>query len=316
MLMIQDQKNHRKMYGNVLAWFATPGAALLKIKLVNTLVGQVTTDVAGLDAQAKLQVDPTTGVTRSRTDVKKEAAEKAEVLRGLVLALSTDNVLTAALAKPVSSALHGADATLLAYCQKIADAIGTLDPKDLTDAGYQEDVLATLNEDLKTLVDTDGQAALMLAGSKTATDSLGPLFTGIDTTLTRLDKLVHAQQFTQRQLVDQYEALRRLPKTPATHQFRAKGLTPFDVPQLAFNILEESVPTPTLYNTGGRGHEVVFYLGATASSRPRPGQGVLVKNGKKVTLADYSALGTAATEPYLLVMQTSELAAGGWRVKG
>jgi len=35
-----------------------------------------------------------------------------------------------------------------------------------------------------------------------------------------------------------------------------------------------------------------------------------------VTLPDYTALGTAATELYLLVMQTSELAAGGWRVKG
>ena len=59
---------------------------------------------------------------------------------------------------------------------------------------------------------------------------------------------------------------------------------------------------------------MVFYLGVPASSRP--GQGLLVKTGQKVTLPDYSALGDAATEPYLLVLQTSELAAGDWRVRG
>ena len=112
------------------------------------------------------------------------------------------------------------------------------------------------------------------------------------------------------------EALRVLPKTPAGHACRAKGATPFNVPQLAYHLHEEDVPTPTLANTGGRGHEVVFYLGAMPTSHPRPGQGLLVKNGKKVTLSDYSMLGDAAIEPYLLVMQTSELAAGGWRVRG
>ena len=145
---------------------------------------------------------------------------------------------------------------------------------------------------------------------------VGPLFAAVDAGLTSLDKFVHFQQFAQPALVAQYEALRVRPKTAAAHQFRAKGLTPYNVPQLAYNLHETDVPTPTLYNTGGRGHEVVFYLGATASSRPRPGQGLLVKNGKKVTLSDYSALGDAATEPYLLVLQTSELAAGGWRVRG
>lgn len=314
--MDQEQKNHRKMYGNVLAWLVLAGAPLLNIKLVAALVALVRSAVAEFDEQAKLQEAPTTGVTRSRMGVKTEAAEKAEVLRGLVLVLTTDDVLSAALAKPVTRALYGADAVFLAYCQKIAAAVPTLNPEELADAGYQPDVLTTLREDLAALAATDGQAAIMQAGSKTATDSLAPLLAGIDATLGRLDKVVHGQRFTQKPLVDQYEALRRLPKTPATHQFRAKGLTPFDVPQLTFNILDESVPTPTLYNTGGRGHEVVFYLGATATSRPRPGQGVLVKNGKKVSLSDYSTLGTAATEPFLLVMQTSELAAGGWRVEG
>ncbi len=304
------------MYGTVLAWFVQSGQPLLAIKLIGTITKQVLKDVAILDAQAGLQGALTTGVTRTRLAVKQEAAEKAEVLRGLVLVLSTDDKVTAALAKPVGSYFYGSDEAFRAYCQLVADAVAVLEKSDLEDAGYQPDVLATLTTDLKALAETTGAATLLQAGSKTATDALVPLFGAIDTDLVRLDRLVHAQHFTQGPLEAQYEALRRLPKTPAAHQFRAKGLTPFDVPQLAFNILDESVPTPTLYNTGGRGHDVVFYLGATPTSRPAPGQGVLVKNGKKVTLADYSALGDAATAPYLLVMQTSELAAGGWRVRG
>ncbi|MGI4875554.1 MAG: hypothetical protein ACRYFX_30740 [Janthinobacterium lividum] len=126
----------------------------------------------------------------------------------------------------------------------------------------------------------------------------------------RLDWLVQFQRFAQATLVAQYEALRELPKTPAHHAFRAKGLTPYDMPQLAFNLLDEDVPT--LYNTGSKGHYLVFYLGTSATSRPA----FLVKNGKKVTLADYTALGDPTTEPYLLVLQTSQLAAGEWRVRG
>ncbi|WP_046246416.1 hypothetical protein [Hymenobacter terrenus] len=314
--MIQDQKNHRKMYGNVLTWFGHAGAPLLGIKLLARIVGQVTEDVAELDVQAARQIAPTTGVTRTRTAVKIEAAEKAEVLRGLTLVLTTDSKVTAALAKPVSSYLRGQDAAFGTYCQAIVDGIDAFSKQELEDAGYQPAVRDTLQADLLSLTATSGEAALMQASSKTATDSLIPLFAAVDAQLTRLDQLVQAQRFTQAELVTQYEALRRLPKTPTGHRFQAKGLTPYDVPQLAFNILEESVPTPTLYNTGGRGHEVVFYLGATATSRPLPGQGVLVKNGKKVTLSDYSSLGDAATAPFLLVMQTSQLAAGGWRVRG
>ncbi|MDB5271011.1 MAG: hypothetical protein JWP58_4051 [Hymenobacter sp.] len=246
------------MYGNLLTWFENAGTPLLDIKLLATLEGQLGTGVVALDEQAALQLAPTTGVTRTRTEVKQEAAEKAEVLRGLVLVLTTDDVLAAALARPVAGVQRGADAAFLAYAQKIADAVATLKPTELADAGYEPGVLKTLSDDLKTLTATDGQAALLQAGTKVVTDGLPPLFAGIDAGLLRLDKVVNGQRFAQPALVAQYEALRRLPKTPATHQFRAKGLTPYNEPQLVFNILAESVPTPTLYNTGGRGHEVVF----------------------------------------------------------
>ena len=253
---------------------------------------QATTDVAALDAEALRQPANTSGVTRTRTEVKQEAAAKAEALRGLVVELTADAVLRAALQKPVSSALYG------------------------DDAGYDPAIRAVLVADLLALNATAGEAVQLQTAASAATDHLVPLFAAVDASLTSLDKFVHFQQFAQPALVAQYEALRVRPKTPVAHAFRAKGLTPYNEPQLAYNILEESVPTPTLYNTGSRGHEVVVYLGATPTSRPRPGQGVLLKNGKKAALDGYALLGDAATKTNVLFLQTSELAAGGWRVKG
>ena len=315
--MDQRQKNARKMYTNVLQFFLHAGAGLLKIKKISELVTQATADVAALDAEALRQPADTTAVTRTRTEVKKEAAERAEALRGLVLGLSGDEKWLAALRKPVSGYLYGADAAFLTYCQQVVDGVATLDKSDLADAGYDPEIRAVLVADLLALNTTTGEAVQLQTAAAAATDQLVPLFAAVEADLLHLDKFVHFQQFAQPALVAQYEALRVRPKTPATHAaFRAKGLTPYNEPQLAYNILEESVPTPTLYNTGSRGHEVVVYLGATPTSRPRPGQGVLLKSGTKVALDGYALLGDPATETNVLFLQTSELAAGGWRVKG
>lgn len=315
--MDQRQKNARKMYSNVLQFFGLAGAPLLGIKKIKEGVAQATADVAALDAEALRQPADTTTLTRTRAEVKKEAATKAEALRGLVLGLSTNDKLLAALRKAVSSSLYGADAGFLTYCQQVVDGVDTLKKQDLEDAGYDPEIRAVLVADLAALNKTTGEAVQLQTAAAVATDNLVPLFDAVDADLGGLDKFVHFQQFGQPALVAQYEALRVLPKTPATHvAFQAKGLTPYNEPQLAYNILEQSLPTPTLYNTGSRGHEVVVYLGATPTSLPRPGQGVLLKNGKKLLVEDYAKLGDPATETNVLFLQTSELAAGGWRVKG
>ena len=314
--MIQDQKNHRKMYENVLYFFLHAGAPLLDIKKIADLMAQTTAGVQAVDDEAKIQPANTQRVTRTRTEVKREAAEKAEAIRGLVVELTTDDTLKAALARAVSKYLNGDEAGFLTYCQAIVDGLATLAKKDLADAGFQQDVLDTLVADLLALNSNTGAAVEMRTAAKAATDRLPGLFTAVDAALASLDRFVQFQRFAQEKLVQQYEALRLLPKTPVHHAFRKKGDTPFDVPQLAYHLLEEDVPTPTFYNTGGRGHEVVFYLGATATSRPRPGQGVVLKNGKKVAVTDYSVLGDPQAEPFVLAMQTTPLAAGGWRVKG
>ena len=316
--MDQPQKNHRKMFGNVLAWFQHAGTVLLKINKIKELVVLVTADVQALDTQAGHQGADTGGLTRTRTAIKKEAAEKAEALRGFVVELTTDETLKTALAKPVSQYLYGAEADFLTYCTKVAAAVPTLPAECLNpgETGYDPKILNILATDLEELTTSVGEVVLLQKAAAAATDNLLPLFAKVDADLVSLDKFVHLQRFAHADLVAQYEALRQLPKTPAAHQYRAKGDTPYDVPQLVFNILDESIPTPTLYNTGSRGHEVVFYLGATPTSRPRPGQGKLVLNGKKYLVADYHALGDPATEQHLLALQTTELAPGGWRVRG
>ena len=315
--MDQRQKNARKMFTNVLQFFGLAGAPLLGIKKISEGVAKATADVAALDAEALLQPTDTTTITRTRTELKKEAAEKAEALRGLVLGLSEDDKVLGALRKAVGGFLYGADAAFLTYGQLVVDGVDTLAEQDLEDAGYDPNIRAVLVADLLALNKTASEAVQMETAGAVATDNLVPLFAAVEADLEQLDKFVHFQQFAQPGLVAQYEALRVRPKTPATHAaFRAKGLTPYNEPQLAYNLLEEDVPTPTLYNTSGRGHEVVVYLGATPTSRPRPGQGVLLKNGKKLLVDDYAKLGDPATETNVLFLQTSELAACGWRAKG
>ena len=314
--MDQFQKNRRKMFGNVLGWFDHAGEPLLGIKKINEVVTRTTAGVAALDTEAARQATNTTGLTHTRQQMKAEAADKAEALRGLVVVLTDDAVLRTALAKPVSKYRNGADAGFLAYATQVADAVGTLNKQDLTDAGYDAQVLATLRADLAALTASAGEARLLLVAGAAVTDGLPALFGAVDEALANLDKFVGFQGLAQPGLVQQYEALRTLPKTPRHQQFRASGSTPYDEPQVVFNLLEQEVPAPTLHNTGGKGHEVVFYLGATAGSRPRAGQGVAVKNGKKLAVADYATLGDPATEPFVLVLQTSQLPPGGWRVRG
>ena len=242
--MDQRQKNTRKMFTNVLQFFGHAGAPLLGIKKISELVKQATADVAALDAEALRQPADTTGITRTRTEVKKEAATKAEALRGLVLGLSEDPNLLAALRKPVSGFLYGADAGFLTYCQQVLDGLDTLDKQELKDAGYDADIRTVLVADLKALHETTGEAVQMQTAGAAATDNLGPLFDAVEAGLARLDKFVHFQQFAQPTLVAQYEALRVRPKTPAAHAFRAKGSTPYNVPQLVITCTKPTCPPP------------------------------------------------------------------------
>jgi hypothetical protein len=54
----------------------------------------------------------------------------------------------------------------------------------------------------------------------------------------------------------------------------------------------------------------VTYLNATASSHSRPGQGMRLKNGKKIALDGYARRGNPATETNVLFPQSGPPVAG------
>ncbi|UOQ71501.1 hypothetical protein [Hymenobacter cellulosilyticus] len=166
----------------------------------------------------------TTEVTRDRQTVKAEAAQKAEVLRLLVVALTKDAALRGELKKPLSKMLPGKDYELLAYLRKVDEAVDTLLPADLADAGYDPRVRQTLQSDVQELTATQGLTRQIEVGTSTATATLPELLAAARETLeTELDPFVRAQELAQPELVRQYEAARTLVKTAATRKAEYRG---------------------------------------------------------------------------------------------
>lgn len=297
------QQNKVTMLQTVLRFLAEAGQALAAIKRIGAGRDALAAVVVRLLAVATNQEQPTTGVTRTRETAKAEAAEKAEVLRLFVIALSDDPTLRAALKEPLSKRLKAKDAEFLAYLAVIAEGIGTLKPADLADAGYAPAVLVALDADRAELADTQGAARQIEIGTTAATDELPALLAAADAVLAQqLDPLVRAQALAQPALVAEYDKARRILKTAARRRPRYRGLVPAGTVGLVFDRREAGLPDPTLGNRSGRGRVLRFYTAATATARPLPGQGVPVKHRTDLHLTDYARLGPDADAPYLLVV--------------
>lgn len=297
------QQNKVTMLQTVLRFLAEAGQALAAIKRIGAGRDALAAVVTKILAVATTQEQPTTGVTRTRETTKTEAAERAEVLRLFVVALSDDPTLRAALKQPLSKRLPGKDADFLAYLTAIAEGVATLKPADLTDAGYDPKVLVALNADRAELADTQGAARQIEIGTSAATDELPTLLQAADEVLAeQLDPLVRAQALAQPALVAEYDKARRIVKTAARRRPRYRGLVPAGAVGLVLDRREAGLPDPTLGNRSGRGRVLRFYTAATATARPLPGQGVLVKHRTDLHLTDYARLGPDADAPYLLVV--------------
>ena len=297
------QQNKVTMLQTVLRFLAEAGQALAAIKRIGAGRDALAAVVVRLLAVATNQEQPTTGVTRTREMAKAEAAEKAEVLRLFVIALSDDPTRRAALKEPLSKRLKGKDADFLAYLAAIAAGVATLKPADLKDAGYDPAVLAILNADRAELADTQGAARQIEIGTSAATDELPALLAAADAVLAeQLDPLVRAQALAQPALVAEYDKARRILKTTARRRPRYRGLVPAGTVGLVLDRRAAGLPDPTLGNRSGRGRVLRFYTAATATARPLPEQGVLVKHRTDLHLTDYARLGPDADAPYLLVV--------------
>jgi hypothetical protein len=269
---------------------------------------------------ADAQDRPTTGVSRSRETVKAEAAEKAEVLRLLVVALTEDPTQRAALKTPLSKRLNGKDADFLTYAADVANAVGTLKPADLKDAGYDPAVLATLRADVAELTDTQGAARQIQAGTTTATDQLADLLKQASAVLDdTLDPLVGAQALAQPALVAQYNEVRRTQHTAARrrprYRPRYRGVAGPGAPVLVFDRREAGLPAPTLGNRSGKGVQLRFYTAAAPTAHPAAGQGVVVKHKTDVHLDSYAKLNADPDAPFLLVLLEGVDGEGRWLVE-
>lgn len=313
--MNTKQQNQLAMYQTVLRFLEEAGAPLVAVKRIEAGRQQLAGVVARIGASSEAQDRDTTGITGDRTALKAAAAQKAEVLRLLVLALTDDAALRGELKTPLSKKLLGKDAELLAYLRKIEGAVDTLDKNDLEDAGYDEAVRLSLQQDLKQLTDTQGAARQVTTGSSTATDTLEGLFGEATEVLEeKLDPLVAAQQLKHPELVAQYEAARRIVKTAARRKAEYRGVAQYGKPALVFDRRDAAVPQPTLGNRSGRGLTLRYYTASSPTAAPAAGQGVVVKHKTDQQLADYSRLGEVDA-PYLLVVLEQVDGEGRWVVR-
>ncbi|RAK70564.1 hypothetical protein [Hymenobacter edaphi] len=309
------QQNQLAMYQTVLRFFDEAGTPLLAVKRIEAGRAKLADVVTRIGAAGESQDRDTTKITESRTATKGHAAQKAEVLRLLVVTLTADAGLRGELKQPLSKVAKGKEAELLAYLRKIDGAVGTLKPADLAEAGYEEQVRTDLRADIQALTDTQGAARQVETGTSTATDALETLIDEATRVLDeQLDPLVTAQQLKHPELVTQYEAARRIVKTAARRKAEYRGVARYGKPVLVYDRREAGVPQPTLGNRSGKGLTLRYYTALTSTAAPAPGQGVVVKHKTDQQLADYSGLG-AADAPYLLVVLEQVDGEGRWVVR-
>ena len=310
------QQNKLTMLQAVGLYLADGGASLAAIKRIGAGAKALAGVVARLEAAADKQGTTTTGATRSREEVKAEATVKAEVLRQLLVALSPDATLLASLQTAVGSHRHDKDADLLRYLTAIAEGVGTLDAKDLAESGYDPAVLAALQGDIKVLTDTQGASRQIQIGTAGATESLTELFAEADLVFDKqLDPLVRAQHLAQRDAVKGYDKARRILHTAARRRPRFGGTVAPGAVALALDRAAAGLTDPILTNRSGKGRVLRYYTAATATTKPAPGQGVLVKNRTEVHLDTYAKLGPDPDAPYLLVVLEGADGEGHWGVK-
>ena len=309
------QQNQLAMYQTALRFFAETGAPLVAVKRIAEGRQQLAGVVTRIGAATEAQDRDTTEITGDRGDLKAAAAQKAEVLRLLVVALTTDAGLRGELKQTLNRVVKGKDAELLTYLRKIDAAVATLDKDDLADAGYDEAVRLGLQKDIKQLTDTQGAARQVAVGSSTATDTLEGLFGEATVVLEgKLDPLVTAQQLKHPELVAQYEAARRIVRTAARRKAEYRGVAQYGKPALVFDRRDAGLPQPTLGNRSGRGLTLRYYTATSPTATPAAGQGVVVKHKTDQQLADYGRLGEADA-PYLLVVLEQVDGEGRWVVR-
>lgn len=169
--MTNHQKDVLKMYQAVRDYLNGGGSELLLIVALNALKEQLVTNIGLIEDEQLRQGKATTGTSKTREDVKTEAAIPAEELRNLALGMTDDEVMRQTLKRPLSKVLNGEDAVFVAYLGTIIEAIGEFTEQQLEDNGYDATDLTKLTAYRQTLITTTGATRQIKIETGGATDS-------------------------------------------------------------------------------------------------------------------------------------------------
>lgn len=288
---------------------AIPLVVKLRISIVNTL--SLVKDA--VDAQDH----PSTGLSRSRAEVKHEAAVKADIIRQLVLLFPASATAEAELKISPLSMVSGDEAVFLAYLQRILDYLPGISKTDRTEAGYNDQVTEVLTIDLAQLTSTVGEVRQVINQTSGATEELTTFFTALAALGKRLDRVVKMQTLAQPKAVEGYFKARRvIHTTPQQRRRILKGPAHFGIPTVVMDRSLVPLLSLTLSNRSAKGYTLGFYLANTPTALPMPEQVVhIVTKSKPGHLASFEELGPP-TARFLLVLLMEQGPDGKYYVQG
>ena len=292
-------------------------AGLLAIPLVAKLRVEILETLARIKAAVEAQDHTSTGLSRSRAEVKHEAAVKADIIRQLVLLFPPSATAEAELKTSPLSVVNGEEAVLLAYLQRILDYLAAISDANRKEVSFDEKVAEVLKTDLDQLTRTAGEVRQVINESSGATADLAGLFTTLGTQGKRLDRVVKMQTLALPKAVEGYLKARRIiHTTPQQRRRTLQGPAHYGTPTLVMDRAEVPLLSLTLSNRSARGYTLGFYLADTPTALPVPGQVVhIVTKSKPWHLASFDELGPP-TARFLLVLLREQGPDGRYYVQG
>ena len=292
-------------------------AGLMAIPLISKQRTAILGTLGLIKTASQAQAHPSTGLSRSRAEVKHEAAVKADIIRQLVLLFPPSDTAEVELKDSPLVTMGGDERTLLAYLQRILNYLPAISAADREEAGFDDKVAKVLAADLAQLNDTVGEVRQVINQTSGATDELTTLFTTLAAQGKRLDRMVKLQTLALPKAVEGYFKARRILHTaPQQRRRTLQGPAHFGTPTLVLDRSLVPLLSLTLSNRSARGYTLGFYLADTPTALPGPGQMVhIVTKTKPWHLASFDELGPP-TARFLLVLLMEQGPDGRYYVQG
>jgi|GEM_PF-2076971 len=296
------------------------GQGLLAIPLVASLRTDIIGTLGLVATAADAQAHPSTGVSRTREEVKREAAIKGDIIRQMVLLFPPSATAEAELRYSPLKILNGDEQVLLAYLQRILDYLPAIDAEKRALVGYDDkQVGQVLKKDLKLLNDTVGEVRQVInTSSSEGTATLLTLFETLAEQGQQLDRVVKMQRLSQPKAVEGYEKARRIIHTAPQQRRRPtmQGPAHFGTPAVVLDRTLVPLLSLTLGNRSAKGYTLGYYLADSPTALPLPGQELrVVKRNRPYHLGSFEELGPAAAR-YLLVVLREQGPEGKYYVQG